>query len=76
MKSFSSLLITVIFGILIENMLTKYLLVDLEKESKDARGPGKMIIRSCESITLDLLKLSNSKLKLLYDSFLIFTSHV
>ena len=53
MKSFSSLLITVIFGILIENMLTKYLLVDLEKESKDARGPGKMILLNSESITLD-----------------------
>ena len=53
MKSFSSLLITVIFGILIENMLTKYLLVDFEKESKDARGPGKMIIWNCEIITLE-----------------------
>ena len=56
MKFFSSLLIVVIFGILIENMMTKYLLVDLEKESKDARGPGMMIIWNFELITLDLVK--------------------
>ena len=53
MKLFASFLIAVVFGILIENMMTKYLLVDLEKESKDARSPGKLIILYCESITLD-----------------------
>ena len=55
MKFFSLLLVAMILGILIENMMTKYLLVDLEKESKDARSPGKLIILNCESITLDLV---------------------
>ena len=44
MKFFSSLIIAVIFGISIDNMMTKYLLIDLDKEHQDARSPGKMVI--------------------------------
>ena len=51
----SSLVISLILGLLIENMTTKYLLIDLDKESKVARGPGKMRIFYYESVMLDLL---------------------
>ena len=51
-----SLLIAVILALLIENMTTKYLLIDLDKESKVARGPGKMRIFYYESVLLDFSK--------------------
>ena len=65
----SSLVISLILGLLIENMTTKYLLIDLDKESKVARGPGKMRIFYYESVILDLLKFT---LYLLYFCFIIY----
>ena len=49
----SSLVISLILGLLIENMTTKYLLIDLDKEGKVARGQGKMRIFYYESVILD-----------------------
>ena len=49
----SSLVISLILGLLIENMTTKYLLIDLDKESKVARGPGKMRIFYYKRVILD-----------------------
>ena len=70
----SSLVISLILGLLIENMTTKYLLIDLDKESKVARGPGKMRIFYYESVILDLLSL-----RFIFYTFVllfIFASHV
>ena len=39
MKLFSSLVLATIFIVLIENMVAKYLLVELDHESKAGRGP-------------------------------------
>ena len=73
----SSLVISLILGLLIENMTTKYLLIDLDKESKVARGPGKMRIFYYESVILDLLNFQS--LRFIFYTFVllfIFTSHV
>ena len=73
----SSLVISLILGLLIENMTTKYLLIDLDKESKVARGPGKMRIFYYESVILDLLNFQS--LRFIFYTFVllfIFASHV
>ena len=41
MKIISSFILAT-FGVLIENTMAKYLLVDLGQESQVGRGPGKM----------------------------------
>ena len=71
----SSLVISLILGLLIENMTTKYLLIDLEKESTVARGPGKMRIFYYKSVIIDFFKvyaLTSIRFVLLF----IFTSHM
>ena len=43
MKFFTSLILAVIFGVLIETMIAKYLLVDLDQEKQVGRMPRKNI---------------------------------
>ena len=43
MKFFTSLILAVIFGVLIETMIAKYLLVDLDQEEQVGRRSRKII---------------------------------
>ena len=59
MKIISSFILAT-FGVLIENTMAKYLLVDLGQESQVGRGPGKMTWLLKEMVILHQVYLINS----------------